>query len=205
MLRKTARIRRRADDPQYDSSRGHSEGLNHAKDRIGIGAYIALAGLWGSPISGASMNPARTFGPDLVGGEFTSYSVYVAGPLVGAVLAVSAAWILRGAGGGRSGSGAAQGAIQTEIEHPQRTPEHESHGELPTPVSRRRTSRDVRIACSQAVRVEAPGPQLGAAAVVVVRSPVYHLAPHARAKRLPARGGLPCAESAVEVLMVCDP
>ena len=34
---------------------------------IGVGAYIALAGLWGSPISGASMNPARTFGPDLVG------------------------------------------------------------------------------------------------------------------------------------------
>ena len=31
---------------------------------IGVGAYIALAGLWGSPISGASMNPARTFGPD---------------------------------------------------------------------------------------------------------------------------------------------
>ena len=35
---------------------------------LGVGAYIALAGLWGSPISGASMNPARTFGPDLVGG-----------------------------------------------------------------------------------------------------------------------------------------
>ena len=33
---------------------------------IGVGAYIALAGLWGSPISGASMNPARTFGPNLV-------------------------------------------------------------------------------------------------------------------------------------------
>jgi aquaporin Z len=32
---------------------------------IGVGAYIALAGLWGSPISGASMNPARTFGPNL--------------------------------------------------------------------------------------------------------------------------------------------
>src|SRR5450755_4236314 len=35
---------------------------------LGIGGYIALAGLWGSPISGASMNPARTFGPDLPAG-----------------------------------------------------------------------------------------------------------------------------------------
>ncbi|HEY5880696.1 MAG TPA: aquaporin [Nakamurella sp.] len=33
---------------------------------LGVDAYIALAGLWGSPISDASMNPARTFGPDLV-------------------------------------------------------------------------------------------------------------------------------------------
>ena len=39
---------------------------------LGVGGYIALAGLWGSPISGASMNPARTFGPDLVSGTFTS-------------------------------------------------------------------------------------------------------------------------------------
>jgi aquaporin Z len=85
---------------------------------IGVGAYIALAGLWGSPISGASMNPARTFGPDLVGTDFTSYWVYVAGPILGATLAVGAAWILRGAGGGRAGSGAAQGDIQTEVEHP---------------------------------------------------------------------------------------
>jgi aquaporin Z len=85
---------------------------------IGVGAYIALAGLWGSPISGTSMNPARTFGPDLVGTDFTSYWVYVAGPLVGAALAVGASWVLRGAGGGRSGSAAAQGDIQTEVEHP---------------------------------------------------------------------------------------
>ncbi len=51
---------------------------------IGVGAYIALAGLWGSPISGASMNPARTFGPDLVARDFGGYWVYVVGPLLGA-------------------------------------------------------------------------------------------------------------------------
>jgi Major intrinsic protein len=39
------------------------------------------------------MNPARTFGPDLVGTDFTSYWVYVAGSLVGAALAVGAAWV----------------------------------------------------------------------------------------------------------------
>jgi aquaporin Z len=85
---------------------------------IGVGAYIALAGLWGSPISGASMNPARTFGPDLVGGDFTSYWVYVAGPLVGATLAVGLAYALRGPGGGKSGSAAAQGVLATEVQKP---------------------------------------------------------------------------------------
>jgi aquaporin Z len=86
---------------------------------IGVGAYIALAGLWGSPISGASMNPARTFGPDLVGRDFTQYWVYVAGPLTGAIIAVGLAYVLRGAGGGKSGSAAAQGDIATEIARPE--------------------------------------------------------------------------------------
>jgi aquaporin Z len=85
---------------------------------LGVGSYIILAGLWGSPISGASMNPARTFGPDLVGGNFSDYWVYVAGPLVGACLAVGAAFVLRGSGGGRAGSGAAQGDLFTEAERP---------------------------------------------------------------------------------------
>ena len=82
---------------------------------FGVGGYIALAGLWGSPISGTSMNPARTFGPDLVGADFTSYWVYVAGPLAGAVLAVVFGFVLRGPGGGKAGSGAAQGALYTEV------------------------------------------------------------------------------------------
>ena len=81
---------------------------------FGVGAYIALAGLWGSPISGTSMNPARTFGPDLASGNFSDYWVYVAGPLVGAAAAVGIAFILRGPGGGKSGSGAAQGDLFTE-------------------------------------------------------------------------------------------
>jgi aquaporin Z len=85
---------------------------------LGVGAYIALAGLWGSPISGASMNPARTFGPDLVSADFTSYWVYVAGPLAGAAVAVGVAFVLRGRGGGRAGSGAAQGALKTEVARP---------------------------------------------------------------------------------------
>src|ERR1700722_12691900 len=82
---------------------------------FGVGGYIALAGLWGSPISGASMNPARTFGPDLVSTTFTGYWVYVAGPIAGAALAVVIAFVLRGRGGGTAGSGAAQGDIFTEV------------------------------------------------------------------------------------------
>jgi aquaporin Z len=85
---------------------------------LGVGGYIALAGLWGSPISGTSMNPARTFGPDLIGADFGAYWVYVAGPLLGAVLAVGIAFVLRGRGGGLAGSGAAQGALFTQARHP---------------------------------------------------------------------------------------
>jgi aquaporin Z len=86
---------------------------------IGVGSYIALAGLWGSPISGASMNPARTFGPDLVSGTWTAYWVYIVGPIVGAGIAVGCAYILRGPGGGRAGSTAAQGALSTEVRRDQ--------------------------------------------------------------------------------------
>jgi aquaporin Z len=82
---------------------------------FGVSSYVALAGLWGSPISGASMNPARTFGPDLVSTTFTSYWVYIAGPLAGAVIAVGIAFVLRGRGGGKAGAGAAQGDLFTEV------------------------------------------------------------------------------------------
>jgi len=87
---------------------------------LGVGSYIALAGLWASPLSGASMNPARTFGPDLVAADFHAYWVYVAGPVAGAVVAAGAAFILRGRGGGRAGSAAAQGVLREEIARPDR-------------------------------------------------------------------------------------
>jgi aquaporin Z len=77
---------------------------------LGVGAYIVLAGLWSSPISGASMNPARSFAPDLVLGNFAHYWVYVVGPVLGAAIAVGFAFVLRG----RSdvgGAAAAQGAL----------------------------------------------------------------------------------------------
>ena len=84
---------------------------------FGVGSYVALAGLWASPLSGASMNPARTFGPDLVSVDFTSYWAYVAGPVAGSVVAVGIAFVLRGPGGGLTGSTAAQGSLFTQVHH----------------------------------------------------------------------------------------
>jgi aquaporin Z len=80
---------------------------------LGVGSYIALAGLFGSPVSGASMNPARSLGPALALGDWTDWWVYLAGPLIGAAAAVGIAWVLRGAGGGTRGTQAAQGTLGT--------------------------------------------------------------------------------------------
>ena len=78
---------------------------------IAVGGYIALSGLWARPISGASMNPARSFGPDLILTNFSHYYVYVAGPIAGALLAVAFARILRGNGRDQTAIEAAQGQL----------------------------------------------------------------------------------------------
>jgi aquaporin Z len=81
---------------------------------LGVGGYIALAGLWSAPVSGTSMNPARSFGPALVSGDFTSYWVYVVGPLAGALIAVGIASVLRGRGGGDAVARAAGSGVLGE-------------------------------------------------------------------------------------------
>lgn len=77
-----------------NTATGHrSIGHNAA---IAVGSTVALLGLFASPISGASMNPARTLGPDIVGNDYTGWWVYVAGPLLGAAIAVAVITAVRG-------------------------------------------------------------------------------------------------------------
>jgi aquaporin Z len=83
---------------------------------LGVGGYIALAGLWAAPVSGTSMNPARSFGPALVSGDWSAYWVYLAGPLIGAALAVGSAIILRGRGGDPTAHAAGSGALTASAE-----------------------------------------------------------------------------------------
>ena len=71
--------------------------------------YSSWAGLWGSPISWRVDEPGPNLGPDLVSTTFTGY--WVTWPVRWPVII---AFILRGAGGGTAGSGAAQGDIFTE-------------------------------------------------------------------------------------------
>jgi len=63
---------------------------------IAVGSTIAVLALFAGPISGASMNPVRTLGPDIVGVNFTGWWAYVFGDLVGAVIAVSFIALVRG-------------------------------------------------------------------------------------------------------------
>lgn len=77
-----------------NTATGHrSIGHNAA---IAVGSTVALLGLFASPISGASMNPARSLGPDIIGNDYTGWWVYLAGPAAGAAIAVIIIGALRG-------------------------------------------------------------------------------------------------------------
>jgi aquaporin NIP len=63
---------------------------------IAIGGTVGLDALFGGPITGASMNPARSLGPALASGTWSSFWVYVIGPLIGAAIGVFAYQLVRG-------------------------------------------------------------------------------------------------------------
>lgn len=63
---------------------------------IAIGGTVGLDALFGGPVTGASMNPARSFGPALASGEWREFWVYVVGPVLGATVGALAYQAVRG-------------------------------------------------------------------------------------------------------------
>ncbi|GAA4720760.1 MIP/aquaporin family protein [Phytohabitans rumicis] len=95
-----------------NTATGHrSIGHNAA---IAVGATVALLGLFASPISGASMNPARSLGPDIVGNDYTGWWVYIAGPAIGAAIAVVIIALVRGLPDKQEQEAAQGGALPLE-------------------------------------------------------------------------------------------
>jgi aquaporin Z len=80
---------------------------------IAIGFYIALAGLWAAPVSGASMNTTRSLAPAVLAGDLSNIWVYIVGPFLGATVAVGFQYILRGKAS-ESGRLAASGVLSAD-------------------------------------------------------------------------------------------
>ena len=81
-----------------------------ANGALAIGGYIGLVSVWAAPVTGASMNPARSLAPMLVAGNLSHYWIYLVGPILGALVAVVFERILRGAPT-KAGGEAAQGIL----------------------------------------------------------------------------------------------
>ena len=92
------------------ASGARNVGINGA---IAVGAYIGLVSVWGAPVTGASMNPARSLAPMLVGGDLTNYYIYLIGPIIGAMVAVGFEFILKGRAT-KAGDEAAQGILDED-------------------------------------------------------------------------------------------
>ena len=58
---------------------------------LAIGGTVALEAIFAGHISGASMNPARSFGPAIVGNVWADFWIYILGPAIGAI-AMSIVW-----------------------------------------------------------------------------------------------------------------
>ena len=92
------------------ASGARNVGINGA---IAVGAYIGLVSVWAAPVTGASMNPARSLAPMLVGGNLTNYYIYLIGPIIGAMVAVGFEYILKGKAT-KAGAEAAQGILDED-------------------------------------------------------------------------------------------
>jgi aquaporin NIP len=68
---------------------------NRNEASLAIGAVIGLGALFAGPISGASMNPARSLGPALISGQLTHLWIYLSAPVLGALLAIPVAGFLK--------------------------------------------------------------------------------------------------------------
>ena len=63
---------------------------------IAIGGTVGLDALFGGPVTGASMNPARSLGPAVAAGEWTDAWIYLVGPTIGAAIGAFAYQLVRG-------------------------------------------------------------------------------------------------------------
>jgi aquaporin Z len=81
---------------------------------LAVGATVSLLGLFASPISGASMNPARTLGPDIVSLDFNGWWVYIIGPIAGAAIALLLISLVRGLPDNEEREAAEGGALPIE-------------------------------------------------------------------------------------------
>jgi len=62
---------------------------------IAIGGTVGLDAMFGGPVTGASMNPARSLGPAIAGGDYAAVWVYIAAPLLGAAVSAAVYQFLR--------------------------------------------------------------------------------------------------------------
>ena len=68
----------------------------HQLAGLAIGATVSLGSIFGGPISGASMNPARSLGPAVISGQLDQLWIYLTAPVIGALLAVPTCKLLGG-------------------------------------------------------------------------------------------------------------
>lgn len=77
---------------------------------VAVGGYIGIVALWAAPVSGASMNPARSLAPALLSGSMSTGWIYILGPAAGATAAVAFEYVLKGPATA-AGTRAAQGTL----------------------------------------------------------------------------------------------